>query len=178
MPGGADFAGKVAAMRREFDAAFALPPAPEPPPAESLLRVTTGGTGYFVRLRELSFVFPCKVVVPVPGARRGLLGLTAVRGQLLPLYALATLLDLPGSATPPRWILVAAGVTAAGLGVERVDGVTRMPEAAVREAASSGSREGGKRAALQDSASSRALLDVESVIAGIRKFQSPSEQER
>ncbi|MEK7469670.1 MAG: chemotaxis protein CheW [Planctomycetota bacterium] len=148
-------------MRRDFDAVFALPRAPEPPPAESLLRISTAGTGFNVRLNELSCVLPCAVVVPVPGARRGLLGLTAVRGQIMPLYALATLLELPGPVPTPRWILVAEA--GAALGVDAVEGVTQVPVAAVREVASAGSR---------------ALLNVTSVVEGLRKSRIPPEQER
>ncbi|KAF0243505.1 MAG: purine-binding chemotaxis protein [Planctomycetota bacterium] len=172
--GGVGAAARVAEMRREFDAAFARPPAPEPPPAEPLLRVSAGGTRFFVRLRELACVLPCTLVVPVPGARRGLLGLTAVRGQVLPLYALATILDLPGPAAAPRWILVEAGRAGAGLGVEAVEGVSRIPETAVREAAAAARRAGGGSGMLQDSAGPRDLLDVAAVMDVIRKNQQPA----
>jgi chemotaxis signal transduction protein len=160
---------RVAQMRREFDAAFARPPAAEPPATETLLRVSAGGTGFFVQLRQLACVLPCAVVVPVPGARRELLGLTAVRGQILPLYSLATLLELAGPVAPARWILVAAGGTGAGLGVEVVEGVSRIPETVVMEAAARG--EGGRRGNLPDAAGVRPLLDVTSVINNLLKGQ-------
>jgi chemotaxis signal transduction protein len=167
---------RVGQMRRDFDAAFARPPAPEPPPSEPLLRVSAGGTGLFVRIRELALVLPCAVVVPVPGARRGLLGLTAVRGQILPLYSLAALLEIPGPVVPARWILVAAGGTAAGIGVEAVEGVSRIPVAVVGEASALG--EGRRRGNLPDAAGSRALLDVTSVVNNLRRGQQPEQKER
>ncbi|MCC6740388.1 MAG: chemotaxis protein CheW [Planctomycetia bacterium] len=177
IPAGASLDGRVAEMRREFDASFARPPAPEPPPSEPLLRFTAGGTRFFARLRDLSGVLPCAVVVPVPGARRGLLGLTVVRGQILPLYALATLLELPGSAPAPRWILVPAGGAGAGLGVDFVEGASRILESAVLEVSSAARRDGGKRGLLQEAAGSRALLDVASVVASLRNSKQPSQQE-
>jgi hypothetical protein len=157
-------------MRREFDAAFGSPPAPEPPPRERLLRVAAGGRGWFVRTRELAAVLACGEVVAVPGAGRGLLGLASVRGQVLPLFALTSLIDPAAPAERARLILVAAGGPGIGIGVSSVDGLAELPEEAVRAGA------GGRP--MPDGGQARVLLDFAALVRGVREGSRGTEPGR
>jgi len=65
----------------------------------------------------------------LPGAARGILGLSIVRGETVPVVDMAGLFDEPeGSAS--RWVLVRAGERRLGLAVSRVMGVREIDEEA------------------------------------------------
>lgn len=155
---------RVLAMRREFDEAFARAPAGAVEESETLLRIAAAGGRYFVRLRDVSAVHPCGEFLHVPSARPGLLGLASPRGRLMPVYALGTLLGLPAPEAPPRWLMVAAGASAAAFAFDRLEGLVRLPAAEVRAAAE---KHAGAAGALSDGAEARALLDVAGLLEAI-----------
>lgn len=94
----------VERLRREFDAAFALPH-PEPgPPLESFLV----GPEFAIRVAELKGVLAAKELVPIPGRRPELVGLAGVRGVALPVFSLSLLLGR--GREEPRWILLCDGL--------------------------------------------------------------------
>jgi purine-binding chemotaxis protein CheW len=65
----------------------------------------------------------------LPGAPRGILGVSIIRGATVPVVDMAALFDEPeGSAS--RWVLVRAGERRLGLAVSRLIGVCEIDEAA------------------------------------------------
>jgi purine-binding chemotaxis protein CheW len=95
---------RVAQLRRDFDAAFASPLREPQRAGTDLLIVGACGVPYALRASELAGLEVDRKVVPLPAARRGLLGLCAAQGNLIPVFALAALLGTPLSGAPPRWI--------------------------------------------------------------------------
>ena len=66
----------------------------------------------------------------VPGARREILGVRNLRGQILPVIDLAQLLGL-NAAAPPRQLLVAeSGSVKAGFAIDEVSQVGELPDPA------------------------------------------------
>lgn len=121
-----DAAKRVEELRRQFDEAFARPPA-DAPETEDLLRTD----GCLVRLGQLASIHKLPEPEPVPGAREGLLGIVAIKGQLVPVFSLARMLQrpVPSERTESReskWMLVAAGPEPVGFAVDAVDGVARV----------------------------------------------------
>jgi purine-binding chemotaxis protein CheW len=110
----ANHAGNRAAeLRAEFDRAFAAPPAAAAAAADNFLVIASGGERVLVRLRDISGLFVDRRVVTVPGADTALLGITGLRGAIVPVYRLGTLLGQPAAETMPRWLAVAAGAALA-----------------------------------------------------------------
>jgi chemotaxis signal transduction protein len=96
--------GQVAsALRASFDASFAKAHAPEPPPELDLLEIRVADHGYALRLSQVLAVHAERKLVPVPGPRPELLGLTGVRGVVAPVYDLRLLLGYRVM-TPPRFV--------------------------------------------------------------------------
>jgi chemotaxis signal transduction protein len=64
-----------------------------------------------------------------PGASRATLGVRNLRGELLPVFDLATVLGLPRSESPQRMLVAERGGTRAGFAVDEVTDVDELPDA-------------------------------------------------
>lgn len=99
----------------------------------SLVSFVAGGRSYALPLEHVAEVMDLPPeVVPVPGAGEGALGVVALRGGVLPLLGLATLLGY-GGITPgaeARVVVARAGSTEVGLVVDSLGPIMRLaPEA-------------------------------------------------
>jgi chemotaxis signal transduction protein len=92
-------------LRREFDAVFAAPPAEEGTPLVPFLTFRIASIGYALRVLDLAGVLAARKIVPLASRLPGLLGLSAVRGTLLPVYDLGTWLGASEAETP-RWFVL------------------------------------------------------------------------
>ena len=106
---------RVAELRRLFDESFAAPPQRHDAALEQMLAITLQGERYAIRVSEISgLALPKGKVLPVPSSVPELLGLTGVRGTVVPVFSLALLLGLGQSASAsaedtelgePRWLV-------------------------------------------------------------------------
>jgi purine-binding chemotaxis protein CheW len=112
-PGGT---GAAAALRAAFDASFAAPPAGEAGARVALLAIRAGGEPAALRVLETAGLLPARRIVPVPGRRPELLGVSGLRGSLLPVFSLARLLGRSEAGDEPRWVAL-AGVDQARVGL-------------------------------------------------------------
>ncbi|HEX4339661.1 MAG TPA: chemotaxis protein CheW [Polyangiaceae bacterium] len=101
-----DVGRKLAELRGAFDAAFAAPPPDAEVAVEKFLVTRSGGVAYAIRLGEIGGVAVDRRATPVPGPLPELLGLTAVRGKLVPVYSLSALLGTAAAAALPRWLIL------------------------------------------------------------------------
>lgn len=69
-------------------------------------------------------------VEAVPGARPGMLGVRNLRGQILPVVDLATMLGLAAAAPPGRLLVAEAGGRRAGFAIDEVSEVGQLPDPA------------------------------------------------
>lgn len=91
-----DSSAKARELRESFDRSFSMPRVPSTAPADDLLLVRICGRRYALRIAELRGLFPGRKVTPLPSADPALLGIVGIRGQLVPTYSLAVLLDFGG----------------------------------------------------------------------------------
>lgn len=93
------------ALRKEFDVSFAEARRLETEQIENLLAIRVGGDPYAIRLAEIGGLHADRRIMPLPTPIPELVGVTGFRGQIAPVYDLATLL---GYARPPstRWLLL------------------------------------------------------------------------
>lgn len=92
------------------------------------VRVRIADEHYALPVADVLEVAELGEVTPVPGAAAAVLGVRNVRGQVLPVIDLATVLDLPTS-SPERIVIAEHGGRKAGLAVDSVAGVEELPEA-------------------------------------------------
>jgi len=103
-----DWTRKLHELRTSFDEAFELPPRAQSRDEETLLAIESGGTPLALRTAELLRLEARRKVVPVPAACADLLGLAGVRGKLVPVYSLASLLGLRAGGEE-RWLVLCGG---------------------------------------------------------------------
>jgi hypothetical protein len=117
----------VAELRREFDAAFTLPPAPAQASSRVLL-VTVGETPLAVSVGDCAAVRREGDVTRLPSVHRGFVGVVAIAGAVLPVYDAAALLDLPDRPAARRgWLLVARTNPRACFRCDAIDGYADVP---------------------------------------------------
>lgn len=93
------------------------------------LRIRLGAEHYALALEHVLEVVELDEVTPVPGSPATVLGLRNLRGEILPVLDLCTLLKIPGDGEPRRLVVVADGARRAGLAVDEVIDFSRLPEA-------------------------------------------------
>jgi purine-binding chemotaxis protein CheW len=92
------------------------------------VRVRVAGEDYALPIADVLEVAELGEVTPLPGAGAAVLGVRNLRGQVLPVVDLATALGLEAS-TPDRVVIADCGGHRAGLAVDSVTAVERLPEA-------------------------------------------------
>jgi purine-binding chemotaxis protein CheW len=98
--------GRAQALREAFDRSFAEPLAPAVAQTEAFLAVRIAGNAYVLRIGEIAGLFADRVVAPVPSEVPHLLGVSGLRGAIVPVYDLAALLGYPAGAAT-RWLVLA-----------------------------------------------------------------------
>jgi len=162
-----DFEQHLADLRREFDAAFARPPAQKPQDLIELAFIAANGQRYAIRISELAGLEVNRKIVPVPAEVRGLLGLSAVEGQLVPVFELAALLGGGSRGATPRWIALHRGKELVGLAFDEFEGTRRVPVQALHAAAPSQEQSPLSRQTVELDLGLVNVLDVPSIVSGI-----------
>jgi chemotaxis signal transduction protein len=114
------------ALAEAFDRTFAEPARPAAEELETLLGLVVGRDGYAVRLVEIQGLVREPKIVAVPSDVPELLGLTGLRGRVVPVYSLRGLLGGAPTAGPVPWIVLVGGDAPVGLAFEHYDGYLRI----------------------------------------------------
>jgi purine-binding chemotaxis protein CheW len=117
-------------LRRSFDASFAAPPPGEGPDEVALLAIRIGSDPAAVRVHDTLALLKAGPIVPVPSRRPELLGVTGVRGAVVPVYSLSRLTGR-GEGVAPRWIVLAGGADRVGLAFAGFDAHVRVRRDAI-----------------------------------------------
>lgn len=156
--GGADpLAASLEEIRAAFDASFAVAPAGPPADDVPLLTIRVANDVVALRVHETLGLLKAGKIVAVPSRRPELLGVTGVRGAVIPVYSLARLTGR-GEGETPRWIVLAlcppagradgpgAGAEQSGAGARvglafaEFQGHVRVPPGAIHAATSARDR--------------------------------------
>jgi purine-binding chemotaxis protein CheW len=92
------------------------------------VRVRVAGEHYALPVEQVLEVADLGEVTSVPGSPPEILGVRNLRGQVIPVIGLATMLDLGGD-EPSRVVVAESGELRAGLVVDEVLDVGEMPPA-------------------------------------------------
>jgi chemotaxis signal transduction protein len=98
--------GTAAALRRSFDASFAVAPAGAAERQEGLLAIRIAADPYALRLTEIAGLYVDLKIVAAPSRSSQLLGIVGLRGMMAPVYDLAALMQYP-LAPSARWMVLA-----------------------------------------------------------------------
>jgi chemotaxis signal transduction protein len=170
---------RLAELRAAFDEAFALPP-PPPVQAQTEFALVVAGAGrYAIRMSEMAGLEVDRKIVPMPEGPHGLLGLSAVEGQLIPVFELGALLGGGERGGAPRWIALHRGQELVGLAFDEFQGSRRVASEAVHELEPTTERTLLSHQAIQVDSGLVHVLDLGLVVAGVaRGGRQPSGQEK
>ena len=124
---------RATALRRAFDAAFAEPLVEPLAPPTAVVRVALGELEIGVRLVDIASIVRVETLLPVPSRRRDLLGVAALRGAMVPVFSLESLLDLARHDAATTFLLVARSRPTVAFGCTNVVGILDVPLAALVE---------------------------------------------
>jgi chemotaxis signal transduction protein len=98
--------GKVAEMRRLFDGSFAAAPPARPAEPQAMLAIRVEGEYFALRVQEISgLAVSSEKLVSVPSRVPELMGLTGIRGVVVPVFSLARLIGFHSEHASTRWLV-------------------------------------------------------------------------
>lgn len=179
-------------LRESFDQAFSEPEAERAEVSLALLLIRVGRERYAVRLSDVGALEADRTITAVPSEHSELLGIAGLRGAVVAVFDLATLLELPRQEAP-RWLILAKGaplafafsafdgqflvsasaIASADAGrAGRVRDVVRLP---VSGGSQAGGSEGSEAAGLGSDAGLRSvsLIDIPALVAVLERRSRP-----
>lgn len=124
-----EWSNRAGAMRAEFDAGFARPPARFETDLEDVLALRLGDEPCALRLSDIAGVIAHPLLTVLPTPAPALLGIIGNRGSVVAAYDLGRLSD--GPATRPCWLVIAAAEPTVGVTFEHFDGYRRIHRGSV-----------------------------------------------
>lgn len=122
---------KAAQLRQAFDHTFALPPSLASSEVEDLLTIRVAGDPYALRLLDVSgIVTGCRVVL-VPSVTPDLLGLAGIRGAVVPVFGLSTILGYGPDPGTQEWMILCGSEEPIALAFSDFEGYLRLPTSAL-----------------------------------------------
>jgi chemotaxis signal transduction protein len=157
----------VAELRRAFDQTFAVrPPAPSAAHVD-LLALRVAGDPCVVFLRDINGILRATRIASVPGAPADVLGLAGVRGTLVPVFALASLLGHTVQ-EPARWLLICGTDEPLAFAVAAIDGHFQLPESRLHTNAHHADGRPHISQVAETDAGVRPVINIPHLVAGIR----------
>ncbi len=92
-------------LRAEFDRAFAQAPRVGAAASVGMLAIRVAGEAYALQLDQIAGLYADRRIMALPTPLPSLLGVTSFRGQIAPVYDLASLIGHVAGATP-RWLVL------------------------------------------------------------------------
>lgn len=160
-------AARLTTYREAFDYAFAKP---ADAPRENLVDVLLfrlGSAAFAARLSQLNGLRTFNRVVPMPGSSPLLLGIIGVRGEIIPVFSLASLLGCSADGSG-HWLALCNGTEPVGLAFDEFLGLHRVRSADLYSEKASGGEQHAREMAR---CGSRVVpvIDIDSIIHQIRR---------
>lgn len=165
--------GQAAALREAFDRSFALPPAEAAPEHEDLLAIRVAGHPYTIRLRDITGIVARRTIVSVPATAPGLLGLAGIRGEVVPVFGLSSILGHAEPADAPPWMVLCGTEQPIALAFSEVESYLRVPKAALHAARDPLTTHEYMNEIVTTEAGVRAVIGIPLVVAAIRRRSGP-----
>ena len=160
--------GTATGLRQAFDQSFALPPQHASQELEGLLTIRVGGDPFAVRLRDIAGIVKGRIVVPVPNATPDLLGLAGIRGGVVPVFALASILGYRQASGSPRWMILCGSDEPIALAFSDFEGYVGLPKSALHADETLRATRQHVSETASTEAGARAVINIPLVVATIR----------
>ena len=125
-----DTALKFEDLKLAFDLTFQQPQIERGQELVHLLIVNIGTSKFALKVADLAGLARARTVVPIPGARSGLLGLAGLKGRMVAVYSLAATIGSPDLSTSQnRWMVLCRCEKEIALAFTAVAGTMMVPRA-------------------------------------------------
>jgi purine-binding chemotaxis protein CheW len=159
---------KAAELRQAFDLSFALPPPQASQEVEDLLTIRVAGDPYAIRLREIAGMVAGRRVVPVPSVTLDLLGLAGIRGGVVSVFGLASILGYGQAPGSPRWMILCGVEEPIALAFSDFEGYLRLPKSSLHADENLRTTRQYVNQVASTEAGARAVISIPLVVATIR----------
>ena len=161
-------ASKAAELRHAFDLSFALPPPQASQEVEDLLTIRVAGDPYAIRLRDIAGMVAGRRVVPVPAVTLDLLGLAGIRGGVVSVFGLASILGYGQGPGSPRWMVLCGAEEPIALAFSDFEGYLRLPKSSLHADENLRTTRKYVNQVASTEAGARAVISIPLVVATIR----------
>ncbi len=120
-------------LKEGFDQTFTQPAGALRSSQESLLAITAGSHRLALRLSELTGFQLCGKIMPLAGQAPPLLGISGIRGRVVPIFDLAHLLWGQEDGQELRWVALCGSEQGMGLAFAGFDGYLRVDRTQLRQ---------------------------------------------
>lgn len=165
---------RAAELRSTFDRSFALPPREATVATEDVLAIRVAGAPYVIRLREIAGIVARRKLTPVPSMASHLLGVAGIRGGIVPVFSLASLLGHGPSLDAPDWMVLCGTEDPLGLGFTEFEGYLRASQSAFHADEAASGTHGYVKEVLRTDAAILPVIAVPVVIANLKNRASHS----
>jgi len=163
-----DVQSKAAELRQAFDLSFALPPPQASREVEDLLAIRVAGDPYAIRLRDIAGIVAGRRVVPVPAVTLDLLGLAGIRGDVVSVFGLASILGYGQAPGSPRWMILCGVEEPIALAFSDFEGYVRLPKSSLHADENLRTTRQYVNQVASTEAGARAVISIPLVVATIR----------
>jgi chemotaxis signal transduction protein len=122
-------ANRADELRSAFDRSFAESPKTVVADIENYLGIGLADDFYMIHLAEVRGLFADKKIVPLPSQASACLGVAGLRGDIVPVHCLRTILGYASDDAAPRWLILANAPIA--LTFDRFEGYLQISKSAV-----------------------------------------------
>ena len=169
---------KLKTLRDEFDGAFAAPRKLPGAASVSVLMIRIASAPFAVRSADIAGVLMRGKVVRAPGTAPGLLGLAGIRGRLVAVYRLESVLGQGTGSDGDRWLLLCGPDPSVALSIERFERCQKASPDCLHAVAGGEACRKHMREVFDDGVVVRPVVDIHSVLEAIRNAAGIAEQER
>lgn len=165
---------RAADLRSAFDKSFALPPVQVSVERDDLLTIRVAGAPYAIRLHEVTGIVTRRKVISVPNAGAHLLGVSGIRGNIVPVFSLASILGYGPATDSPRWLILCGVEEPLGLGFSDFDGYLQVPTSSFHSEDLTSSSHGYVKEVVRTEVAVFPVISLPLVSAALQNQTSPS----
>jgi purine-binding chemotaxis protein CheW len=158
----------VAELKRRFDQSFALPPGKLAEAVEDFIKIRVAGDPYAIRLREITEMVAKRAIVSLPAAAPHLLGLAGIRGGIVPVFGLASILGYRSDFDAPGWMVLTGDDEPIALAFSDFDRYLRLSASAIHADETHAAVHQSVREVASTDAGVCAVISIPLIVATIR----------